>query len=216
MPKTVVSNKQLAANRLNAGKSTGPRTNAGKAKSSRNALKHGLLASEAVIRAGDGAEDPEEFDALFEHLMDDLQPHGALEQMLVERIVTGFWRLRRAQRFEVGAIRRTADDCRQPKEPSEWNRLLTKDNDDKVESQLDRRARRSQRLRLERATLLYALPNADHLNMLARYETMIDRELHRALTRFERLQRARKGGQVAAPVTMDVDVGGVNGAPERR
>lgn len=30
-----------------------------------NALKHGLMAREVVIRAGDGSEDPEEFDAMF-------------------------------------------------------------------------------------------------------------------------------------------------------
>ena len=40
---------QIRANRENAKKSTGPRTPEGKANSSKNALKHGLLAEDAVI-----------------------------------------------------------------------------------------------------------------------------------------------------------------------
>ena len=38
----MASEKQIAANRANAKKSTGPRTPAGRAKSSRNAYRHGL------------------------------------------------------------------------------------------------------------------------------------------------------------------------------
>ena len=38
----MASEKQIAANRANAKKSTGPRTAAGKLKSSRNAFRHGL------------------------------------------------------------------------------------------------------------------------------------------------------------------------------
>ena len=38
----MASEKQIAADRANAKKSTGPRTSAGRAKSSRNAYRHGL------------------------------------------------------------------------------------------------------------------------------------------------------------------------------
>jgi hypothetical protein len=41
----VISERQLAANRRNAARSTGPRTRAGKMRSRRNALRHGLAAS---------------------------------------------------------------------------------------------------------------------------------------------------------------------------
>jgi hypothetical protein len=48
----VTSEKQRAANRANAAKSTGPRTKAGKAKTSQNALRHGLA---TVLRCEPGA-----------------------------------------------------------------------------------------------------------------------------------------------------------------
>ena len=41
----MASERQIAANRANAGRSTGPKTKAGKVKSSRNSLKHGLSGS---------------------------------------------------------------------------------------------------------------------------------------------------------------------------
>jgi len=56
------SEAKMATNRANSLKSTGPRTMAGKARSRLNALKHGILASEAVIRAGEGAEEAEAFE----------------------------------------------------------------------------------------------------------------------------------------------------------
>ena len=43
----MISERKLAANRLNAARSTGPRTQAGKLRSCRNALKHGLASSHA-------------------------------------------------------------------------------------------------------------------------------------------------------------------------
>jgi hypothetical protein len=48
MRKTM-SLKQIAANRRNAQKSTGPQTPAGRAVSKMNALKHGILSKEAVV-----------------------------------------------------------------------------------------------------------------------------------------------------------------------
>ena len=65
---------QVAANRANARKSTGPRTAEGKAVVSQNAVKHGLLAREGVLRGEDG----EEFEMHREMLLEELQPVGAL------------------------------------------------------------------------------------------------------------------------------------------
>jgi len=65
---------QIQANRLNAQKSTGPRTAVGKERASRNAVKHGLLAREAVIRG----EDPEEFERYRQWMLESLAPAGAV------------------------------------------------------------------------------------------------------------------------------------------
>jgi hypothetical protein len=68
----IVSPLQQAANRQNAQKSTGPTTDEGKAASSRNALKHGLLARDIVVADPAFAESREEFDALLAALADEL------------------------------------------------------------------------------------------------------------------------------------------------
>ena len=83
---------QVAANWLNAQKSTGPRTPEGKAVVAQNAVKHGLLAREGVLRG----EDWEEFARHREALMEELNPTGALEVILAARIVDLTWRLHRA------------------------------------------------------------------------------------------------------------------------
>ncbi len=91
---------QIQANRLNAQKSTGPRTAEGKERASRNALRHGLLAREAVIQG----EDPEEFELYREGMLQELAPAGAVEAMLAERVVGLSWRLRRAERLQNAAF----------------------------------------------------------------------------------------------------------------
>ena len=96
------SPKQVAANRRNAMRSTGPRTTEGKLASKFNATKHGLRASEIVIP---GQEDPLEFEALLQELWDDWTPEGRTEISLVTEIVIAQWRLRRVHRAELGEIR---------------------------------------------------------------------------------------------------------------
>jgi hypothetical protein len=108
MSKTM-SPAQLEANRLNAQHSTGPKTPEGKAASSLNAFKHGLRSGEVVIRGSCLQEDNDEFEALHERLWDDLQPVGALEEILVDQIATTHWRLRRALKAESGEITLNVD-----------------------------------------------------------------------------------------------------------
>lgn len=70
----------------------GPKTANGKAAIRLNALKHGLVSKEAFI----AGEDVGDFIGLSEALRDDLAPKTATEDMLVERIISSTWRLRRA------------------------------------------------------------------------------------------------------------------------
>ena len=72
---------QINANRENAKKSTGPRTAAGKAASSRNRLLHGLRANKHILLD----EDPEDFLILLHDLYDRFQPVGDAEEMQIGR-----------------------------------------------------------------------------------------------------------------------------------
>ncbi len=100
-----VSLKKIEANRSNALRSTGPKSPEGKGKVRWNALKHGLLSSEVVIPVGEGKERRGKLARLLAHLREDLRPQGTLEEMLVEKIAVGYWRLRRLLRCETGEIR---------------------------------------------------------------------------------------------------------------
>ena len=86
-----------AANSANAQLSTGPRTTAGKARSSQNARKHGLTATRLVI----AAEDRDEFDAFLAELQSEIRPQGALQQILFDQLVASAWNLRRIPRMEA-------------------------------------------------------------------------------------------------------------------
>jgi hypothetical protein len=94
-----VSPEQLAANRANAAKSTGPRTPEGKTRSAQNARKHGFTASScAVVRLEDLNE--------VAHLKDDLvavyQPVNSQELFALERIALAQQTILRAARLESG------------------------------------------------------------------------------------------------------------------
>jgi hypothetical protein len=107
--KPPVSERKILANRTNALRSTGPKTLRGKRTVSRNAIKHGLLAREVVITAGDGEESLEEFHALVEGLENSYQPVGVIEEALVQMIATALWRKARVLRAENGEIRKQLD-----------------------------------------------------------------------------------------------------------
>ena len=99
-----VSEKVFSANRRNTLRSTGPRTAKGKAVSRMNAVKHGILSTEVVVRGLRIQEHENEFRALREQCWQCLAPVGSVEEMLVDRIVTAQWRLRRALMAETGEI----------------------------------------------------------------------------------------------------------------
>ena len=92
-----MGNRELATgNPKKAARSTGPVTKEGKKNSSKNALKHGLLSKETLMPG----ESAEELDALRKAMMAQLEPQGAIEEALAERVVSNLWRLRRLLRIE--------------------------------------------------------------------------------------------------------------------
>ena len=86
--------------------STGPRTEAGKARSSLNALKHGLTAQTSLLPG----EDPDALREFGELLEADLRPMGALQKLLVQRIVAIAWKLRRSAAAEEKAAMKMDED----------------------------------------------------------------------------------------------------------
>lgn len=100
----MASEKQIAANRRNATKSTGPRTSGGKAASSRNALKHGVLSKQALSEY----EDIQTFQTLLAKLVEELEPVSVIECTLVERIAILLWREKRLAETEAREIDRIA------------------------------------------------------------------------------------------------------------
>jgi hypothetical protein len=107
--KTPASERRIQANRRNALRSTGPKTERGKSIVARNAIKHGVLAREVVITAGDGKEDLGEFHDLVERLCEQYEPVGVVEESLVQSIATSWWRKARVIRAENGELRKRLD-----------------------------------------------------------------------------------------------------------
>jgi hypothetical protein len=90
------TNRRLAANRANAQKSTGPRTEAGREKVSQNRTIHGLTGQFRVLEG----KDQEKFDALLDQYMLDEKPVGIAEVELVKKMVEHIWLSERASRFQ--------------------------------------------------------------------------------------------------------------------
>lgn len=91
---------RVLTNRLNARKSTGPKTAEGKEKVGKNALRHGVL-SNALLIPGESAEDMERLRSDFH---EELDPDGVRQQQLVERIIATEWRLRRIISAETSLL----------------------------------------------------------------------------------------------------------------
>jgi len=173
---------RIVANRLNAQKSTGPRTAEGKAAVAQNAVKHGLSAQCDVIRG----EDQEEFDQYREEMFWELNPAGTMQSRLAERIVSLAWRLRRAERIQNEA----------------FDYLLTKDTSSPL-------ARLTRSLRSKGAdqppddadgcdgdltlgrTVVRDFANARVLDRLLMYERRIESSLYRTMAELQKLRRAQ-------------------------
>jgi hypothetical protein len=104
---------QVSANRSNAQKSTGPRTPEGKAAVAQNAVQHGLLAQEVVIKG----ENPGEFELYRDGMLEELAPAGQMESLLAARIVGLSWRLRRAERLQGAAFDTLEEKKKKPAKP---------------------------------------------------------------------------------------------------
>ncbi len=97
---------RLAANRANAQRSSGPATAAGKARSSANAVAHGLFCRRLLVHSASLQERPDEFDALHQDYRNQFRPQGRRESDLVEKICANEWRRLRFIELEGVALQR--------------------------------------------------------------------------------------------------------------
>jgi hypothetical protein len=181
----MTSEKQMEANRSNALKSTGPCSPAGKARVAQNAVKHGLLAQDIVIEG----ESQAAFDYLRDRLLVQLAPVGEVELLLAERIIASYWRLRRAGRIEVDLFEIMKDNVLVLNKELHPERIPTSRPDLGIAVALD-------------------LSSINILSKLRRYETQVEHTMYRALHELQRLQAARLGQKVTAPVAIDIDISG--------
>ena len=101
----MTSFRQIEANRRNALRSTGPKTEDGKRRSRQNAVRHGLT-SETVIVALEDIEDYQAFEAA---VIADYDARTAVERELVLRLASLLWRIRRATAIETDLLQIQAE-----------------------------------------------------------------------------------------------------------
>lgn len=211
--------KQIEANRRNGSLSEGPKTIEGKAASSKNSIKHGMLSREALLPD----EDAEEFEEFSGGFRQDLKPVGAVECSLVERIVGLAWRLRRLGKLESGILtyqywgiqiersERNAkkhaygDDFSQTFPPG--LQLLKRDEVEKALSEREEQQRAKESdLGTYGEAFIRDSGKENALTKLSRYETAMTRNLHRTMHELQRLQAQRAGKDVPVPLAVDVDI----------
>jgi hypothetical protein len=162
-----MTERQLEANRRNAAKSHGPITPEGRAAVRLNALKHGLTAADVILPT---AEDKLEFEQFQTAFVEECQPVGPIEQVLVEDIVVNRWRMTRVRKMEPGffALRMQVLEGR-----------IKEDF-----STLDAHAH---------VALIFRddAQDADTLGKMSRYEARFERSFHKALKELQRLQALR-------------------------
>jgi hypothetical protein len=88
---------RAAVNKANAQHSTGPRTEAGKQRSSLNALRHGLTGQTVVLPT----EDHSAYRRHSQSFLDEYQPQSATETQLVQSLLDTSWQLNRASAVET-------------------------------------------------------------------------------------------------------------------
>jgi len=104
---------RAAVNRANAQHSTGPRTEAGKQRSSLNAIRHGLTGQTVVLPS----EDPAAYESHRRQFFAEYQPATPTESQLVQELIDTSWRLNRIPLLEADLLARAANP------PSEQARI---------------------------------------------------------------------------------------------
>ena|SRR5271168_3198766 len=104
----MATDKQIEANRNNALKSTGPKTEEGKAKVAQNGSRYRKLAETVLLQS----ENPELFVVFARRFYLELQPKGPTERLLLNMMITAGWRLMRFSTMEAAGVDREYESLR--------------------------------------------------------------------------------------------------------
>ena len=188
------SAKQIAANRKNAKKSTGPRSSKGRAVASRNAIKHGLHACDIILKSPHLTEDRTQYEELVDSLIDELKPKGILQEHLVLKIANSLWRYRRVINAETARINRQLETTADHIQRGLYDRFHDEQED--TEPNDGSTARRY-------ADILGSESVPDHTfrETLQQYEMRLDHQLTRAFRLLHRLQQPTQSDSPPHPAT---------------
>ncbi|MBW8035964.1 MAG: hypothetical protein FVQ79_10115 [Planctomycetes bacterium] len=174
----MATEKQALANRLNAQRSTGPKTLEGKEIAAQNSTKHGVLARKNVICS----EIQADFDIHQDQMLAQLKPVGPMESMLAMRVISLSWRLKRAEDFQTQTF--NALNTKKTLTPLQRmaQSMINKYTD---QPPLDPTQTIGQ-------TVISDFSKANVLDRLLRYERRIEASLYKTLNEIQRLKLIRK------------------------
>ena len=197
------STRRLRANQRNARRSTGPRSSAGKQRSSRNATSHGIYCRDLVLPG----ESQREFQAYRDAYLLRLNPQDVLELLIVDRIVAAGWKLKRLQAAEPYLHGAEAEEMRESEDA-----LRERAADDLIERERElggdpltaAEMLKSDLPTHERypaaATLAVSLLKGDGgFERLTRIEQRLERSIHRNLDELRKLRKVEDEGSSLAP-----------------
>jgi hypothetical protein len=184
---------------------TGPRTPAGKARSSMNALAHGLTAKTPLLPG----EDAGEFRRLVWGVVEDLAPVGPVQTELAHRAAVLMWRLRRVNDaeeqafyvlycdYEEDAKDRLAQTEEFAETPEDFAELEEQRREEaELGEDRNRRALLADELALTpKKTVVAEHPGS--LERLAGYEQRIARQLDSTIRLLLKLQNRKESGNAA-------------------
>ena len=182
----MTSEKQIEANRQNA-LLGGVKTEEGKTISRYNAIKHGLLSREVLLEG----EDEQSLLELGKRLRSELSPATEIEQLLVDRIITNTWRLKRVLEVERNTM--------------EWQKFYQETDLDLGSYGFEEEPKDQKEKQKIRKRVKQMVVNSG-IEQIIRYEITIERSIYKALHELQRIQSARAGEKPPAPIAIDVDI----------
>lgn len=161
----MATDKQIEANRRNAQKSTGPRTEEGKHHSRLNAFTHGLTGQLDIMTG----EDKEAHDAFIAGIVLSLKPADALENQFAHSIAESYWRMNRVAVIENALL-------------AEGNYVVFPHNQDTPYSDLQRAL----------SAVRGFIEHPERFNLLTVYETRLHRKAQAELKQLREIQAERR------------------------